>query len=299
MAKSDIFEVRAVGHRTRLHEDVYHRVLTTSWPVFFLLIVGAFITANAIFATLYLLQPGSIAGARPGSFPDAFFFSVQTMGTIGYGVFAPATAYAQVIVTFEAVTGLIGVALATGVTFAKFARPTARIVFSARAVIGQRNGKPCLMFRMANARMNTIVEASLKVLVLLDVVTSEGERMRVPTPLKLVRDENPFFRLSWTAIHEIDEKSPFHGEGALERLRERNSIIMLVLSGLDETIAQTVHARQAYTPDEVVAGARFADIISVEADGTRVIDYTKFHDVLMEADGSVVHFSEDGERSAT
>jgi inward rectifier potassium channel len=279
--KGDLFSVRAVGLRTAVHEDLYHRVLTMPWAAFFALVALAFGLANTLFATLYVLQPGSITGSN-GSFGDAFFFSVQTMGTIGYGVFSPATFYAQVIVTLEALTGLLGLAIATGITFAKFARPSARVMFTSRAVIGARNGKPCLMFRMANARHNTIVEASLKVLVLIDTVTTEGERLRVPTPLPLVRSDNAFFRLSWTAIHEIDEKSPFHGPDAKERLAARNALVLLTLSGLDETIAQSVHARYTYELDDIVWGARFSDIISVESDGTRVIDYAKFHDLVEE-----------------
>jgi inward rectifier potassium channel len=276
-----LFAVRAVGLRTGLHEDLYHRVLTMPWSAFFGMVALAFGLANALFATLYILQPGSIAGSD-GSFGDAFFFSVQTMGTIGYGVFSPATTYAQFIVTLEALTGLVGLAIATGITFAKFARPSARVMFTSRAVIGPRNGKPCLLFRMANARHNTIVEASLKVLVLIDTVTAEGERLRIPTPLPLVRSENAFFRLSWTAIHEIDEKSPFYGPDAKARLTDKNALVLLTLSGLDETIAQAVHARYTYGLDEIVWGARFADIISVDPDGTRVIDYSKFHDVVEE-----------------
>jgi inward rectifier potassium channel len=281
LKKGDLFAVRAVGLRTAMHEDLYHRVLTMPWSAFFAMVALAFVLANTVFATLYVLQPGSIAGSN-GSFGDAFFFSVQTMGTIGYGVFSPATFYAQVIVTLEALTGLLGLAIATGITFAKFARPSARVMFTSRAVIGKRNGQPCLMFRMANARHNTIVEASLKVLVLIDTVTTEGERLRVPTVLPLLRSDNAFFRLSWTAIHVIDEASPFFGPDAKARLAERNALVLLTLSGLDETIAQAVHARYTYELDDLVWGARFSDIISVEPDGTRVIDYSKFHDVVEE-----------------
>ncbi|MBL8741276.1 MAG: hypothetical protein JNK04_09285 [Myxococcales bacterium] len=278
--KGEIFRVRTTGLRTALHEDIYHRVLTMPWSLFFCLAVLSFLLENSVFALLYLGQPGSIAGAREGSFFDAFFFSVQTLGTIGYGVLSPATSYAQVVVTLEALTGMLTLAIVMGLTFAKFARPSSRVIFTEKAVIAPRDGVPHLMFRMANARHNNIAEASLRVLLLADVVTREGERTRVPTPLPLVRDTNAFFRLSWTAMHRIDPDSPFHGADAIDRLRERNALVLLTISGLDETMAQTVHARYAYRLDEIVINARFADIISLDADETRLIDYSKFHELV-------------------
>ncbi len=287
LRSGDLIKVRVLGHSTPLHEDLYHRVLVMRWPWFFACAALLFLGENALFAGLYLLQPGCIAGAEPGSFADAFFFSVQTLGTIGYGVFSPRTAYAQLVVTLEALSGMLSLAIATGLTFAKFSRPTARLLFTSRAVIGTRNGKRCLMFRMANARHNTITEASLRAMVLVDEVTAEGERLRVPVRLALVRDTHHFFRLTWTASHEIDEASPFFGPDALERLRARHALIMLSLSGLDDTLSQTVQARYMYDVDDVVVGARFADVLTLAPDGTRVLDYGAFHDVVMEADGRV------------
>jgi inward rectifier potassium channel len=278
--RGELFPVRAVGLKTALHEDIYHRVLTMPWSLFFSLAVVAFLLENGIFAVVYSAQPGSIAGARDGSFFDAFFFSVQTLGTIGYGVLAPATLYAQVVVTIEALTGMLTLAIVTGLTFAKFARPSSRVLFTDKAVIAPRDGSLYLMFRMANARHNTVAEASLRVLLLSDVVTEEGERTRVPIPIPLVRDTNAFFRISWTAMHRIDENSPFYGPDAIARLRERSSLLLLSISGLDETMGQTVHARYAYRLDEIVLNARFADIITVDADDTRVIDYSKFHELV-------------------
>lgn len=275
-----MFPVRAKGLKTALLDDIYHRVLTMRWALFFALAALAFLLENGIFALLYLAQAGSIAGARPGSFFDAFFFSVQTLGTIGYGVLAPVTSYAQVVVTVEALTGMLTLAIATGLTFAKFARPSSRVIFTENAVIAPRDGVQHLMFRLANARHNTVAEASLKVLLLRDVVTREGERTRVPQPVPLVRDTNAFFRLSWTAMHRIDENSPFYGPDAIERLREQNALLLLIMSGVDETMAQTVHARHAYRPSEIVMNAHFADIITTEADETRVIDYTRFHELV-------------------
>lgn len=283
-SRTDLFDVRTVGLSTAFHEDLYHRVLKMPWWLFFALTALGFVTENGLFAGLYLLEPNSIAGARSGSFWDAFFFSVQTLGTIGFGVFSPATTYAHVVVTVESLAGLLGFAIVTGLTYAKFARPSSRVRFTSRIVLGTRDGQRYLMFRMANARHNTIVEASLRVLLLLDTLTKEGERLRVPVPLKLVREQNPFFRLSWTASHLVDESSPFYGPDALSNLRNKNALVMLTLSGLDETIAQTIHARHSYDLDDLVVGARFADILTVEADGTRVIDYTQMDELVLEQD---------------
>src|SRR5260221_11624746 len=144
--------LRTVGRKWAPHEDLYHTVLTSSWWLFVLLVAVAFLSANALFACAYVMQPGSISNVRPGSFEDAFFFSVQTMATIGYGGMAPATFFGHVMVTFEAIIAMLGVAVVTGITFSKFSRPTARVLFSEKAVIGPRNGVSHLMFRMANWR---------------------------------------------------------------------------------------------------------------------------------------------------
>ncbi|MFO0546827.1 MAG: ion channel [Polyangiaceae bacterium] len=295
--RRDAFPIRTIGLGASFREDFFHRVLEASWLTFFAGVAGGFVVVNAFFAALYLLQPGSIANARTGSFADAFFFSVQTMGTIGYGVLAPATVYAQVVVSVEALTQLLVFAVVAGMTYAKFAMPRARVMFSAKMVIGRREGARHLMFRMANARHNTIVEASLKAVLLLDTVTREGESIRVPHPIVLVRDTNAFFRLSWTASHVIDEKSPFFGENAIEELARRNPLLLLSLTGLDETITQAVHARHFYSFDDLVVGARFADIISTDADKkTRIIDYTKFDDVVLE---SSIPSTREGSRGAS
>ena len=240
----------------------------------------ALLGANAVFAIPYWLAEGSVANARPGSYEDAFFFSVQTMATIGYGGMAPATRLAHVVVTIESVVGILSTALITGATFAKFARPTARVLFCEKAVVSPRAGVPHLMFRMANFRHNQIVEAQLRVMLLVDEITPEGDRIRRPHELKLVRDRTALFFLSFQAMHLIDETSPFFGPAAIERLKGQGGALMLTLNGLDETIGQSVHARCQYALDDIVWNARFADVISVDPDGTREIDYTKFHEVI-------------------
>jgi inward rectifier potassium channel len=270
-------QIRAKGQHRAPYEDIYHWILTRTWPQFFGTVGLAFLFINTLFATLYLLEPGSIANARPGSFEDMFFFSVQTLATIGYGGMSPATRYGHVIVTLEALTGIVSVALMTGITFAKFSRPTARILFSEKMVIGPRNGVPHLMFRMANWRHNQVVEAQLRLILLLTEVTQEGETLRRPTEVPLVRDKNPMFALTWMAMHRIDESSPF---ADLEKLRTQGADLFLTITGYDETIMQNIHARYTYKLDDIVVNARFADIITVHPDGYRELDYTRFHEII-------------------
>jgi inward rectifier potassium channel len=267
------------GQDTRFYEDLYHNLLVCPWWQFFALIAVLFLVLNTLFAILYIAEPGSITGAREGSFEDAFFFSVQTFATIGYGAMSPATFYAHCVVTLEALLGLLSVALMTGLTFSKFARPTARILFSDKVAISTFNGVPTVMFRMANWRGNFLVEATLRVAVLVDETTAEGHIIRRPVEIPLVRDRNAVFFLSWTAMHAIDEKSPFAGDDALAVLRSKNAQIMLSLNGIDETAGAQIHARRMYEIDAVVQNARFVDVITRTEDGTRVIDYAKFHDV--------------------
>jgi len=265
------------------YEDAYHWILTRSWPRFFATVTVVFVLLNAAFAGVYSLQPGAIRNAN--GFADRFFFSVQTLGTIGFGGMVPATYLANVVVTIEALVGLLFTALVTGLTFARFARPTARIMFSDKAVIGPRDGVPHLMFRMANYRRNRVAEATLHALLLVAEKTAEGDVLRRPHPLPLVLGTNYLFSHSWTAMHRIDESSPFFGDGAMERLRSGGVEIYLTLTGVDETLAQTIHARARYTLDDVVPNARFADILRVKPDGTRVVDYERFHDVILDDRG--------------
>jgi inward rectifier potassium channel len=271
--------IRAVGRPWEPQKDIYHFLLRRSWAGFFVMVALGFLAANALFATLYVAQSGGILNARPGSFEDAFFFSVQTLATIGYGTMAPATRYAHVVVTIEALVGIVSVALVTGITFSKFSRPTARIVFSDRLVVTVRDGIPHLMFRLANWRSNQVLEAQLRLVLLVTEKTMEGETLRRPHELTLVRDRNPLFSLTWLAMHRIDESSPLHGPDVLERLRAQNAQIFVTLYGVDETVGQDIHARHRYELADIVWGGRFRDLIVDLPDGGRQLDYRVFHDI--------------------
>jgi len=273
------FKIALLGASYSSWRDPYHLLLTISWPGFLALIVLLYLASNAVFALAYLVGGDCIENARPGSFLDAFFFSVQTMATIGYGKMAPGTIYAHALVTLEALVGLLVISMATGLMFARFSRPTARVIFSRVAVIASNEGVPTLMFRAANQRHNLILEAQMRVYLLQDEVTGEGHYMRRFYDLKLVRSQTPAFALSWTAMHPIDQTSPLYGATA-ESLAQVNATISITLTGLDETVSQTVNARYTFSIRDLLWDMRFVDIFYITPDGQRSIDYTRFHDVI-------------------
>jgi len=257
--------------------DFYHGVLTASWPLFFLELLAAFIVVNLFFAMLYVTDPHGIASARPGSFTDAFFFSVQTLGTLGYGVMAPKTLYTNLLVTLESFTGILTIALFTGIIFARFSRPQARVVFSNVAVVTPFDGVPTLMFRAANQRGNSILDAEVHVSLAGEHTTSEGVEMRRFQELTLVRPRNPLFALSWTVMHALDETSPLFGLGLAEMI-ERELELIVMLSGTDETINDRIYARHSYVAEEILWVRRFVDVVSVTSAGQRMVDLHHFHD---------------------
>jgi inward rectifier potassium channel len=259
--------------------DPYHLLLTVSWSKFFTLIGLLYLLSNAIFACAYLLGGNCIEHARSGSFLDAFFFSVQTMATIGYGNLAPRTLYAHGLVTIEALVGLLGISMATGLMFSRFSRPTAKVLFSRIAVIAPHEGLPTLMFRAANVRPNQILEAQIRMHLLKDEITAEGRHIRRICDLKLLRSRTPAFSFSWQVMHPIDENSPLFGE-TLESLADGEATILITLTGIDETVSQTVHARHSFNASQLLWNMHFVDIISVTPQGQRVMDYTRFHEVV-------------------
>jgi len=269
-----------VGIASRRRSDAYHALLTTPWPLLIAELALGFAAANVLFACAYLLLGNGIANARPGSFADAFFFSVQTMATIGYGSMAPQTLAANVVVAVEAFTGVLGFAMLTGLTFAKFAHPTARVLFSQLAVVTARDGVQSLMFRMANERGRTaIVEAQAHVVLARDETTAEGERVRRFHDLDLFRRQNAIFSLTWTVVHPITPTSPLYGATAAS-LAAADGVVVVSVTGFDEAFAQTVHARHSYDAGNVVWNARLADILTVSPSGERHIDYSRFHDIV-------------------
>ena len=258
-------------------EDLYHFLVTSSWPALIGLIAAGFAVGNLVFAFGYYLD-GGIENARPGSFTDAFFFSVQTMATIGYGKMVPISMFTNILVSIEALSGLVALALMTGLVFAKFSRPTARVRFSRYVVIGPRDGVISLMIRMANQRADRIVEANIHAVFARQEITAEGESIRRFYDLGMTRNVSSLFVLSWTAVHRIVPGSPLFGE-TRESIADCQPQIIVSITGLDEVFSQTIHARHAFGLDEIIWGARFADVLVTHPDGSQSVDYTHFDDV--------------------
>jgi inward rectifier potassium channel len=257
--------------------DLYVFVLTAPWRVLFLLILLIYLSSNALFALVYVLD-GGIENARPGSYRDAYFFSVQTMATIGYGKMVPESTLSNIVVTLEALFGLVMLAFATGLMFAKFSQPRARVIFSRNVIVAMRDGSRSLMLRLANERATGLVEATLRLVLLRDEITLEGESIRRFHTLPLTRSTTSVFALSWTAIHPIDEHSPLYGV-TREELVAAGALLVASLVGLEEATGQTVHVRHTWTADQVLADHKFVDIFSTRPDGRRTVDYELFHDV--------------------
>jgi inward rectifier potassium channel len=273
------FQVDGMGAWYFHWRDPYHLLLTLPWLGFLSTIALVYVFVSACFAGLYLLEPNSIANARPHSFVDAFFFSVQTLATIGYGVMNPQTVYANIVVTIEAMSGLIGIAVMTGLAFARFSRPTARVLFSQPMIVMPYNQVPTLMFRTANQRKNQILEAQVQVYLMRDEVSLEGQTMRRFYDLKLLRRQTPTFTLSWTIMHPIDRDSPLY-EITPELLLQTRTTIVVSISGMDETVMQSIHARHTYTPQDIRWNQRLVDIFYDTANGNRYLDYSCFHETL-------------------
>lgn len=270
--------VHRLGMKRHFWSDLYHFFLKISWFRFTLITCGAFLAVNALFALLYLQGGNVIENARPGSFEDVFFFSVQTIATIGYGKMAPFGLYANSIVTLEVLTGLVSLTLMTGLILAKFARPSARILFSRTAVITPYEGVPSLMFRMANERSNRVVQAQLQLSLLKNEITKDGLFLRRFHDMKLVRSQTPIFGLSWLAIHPIDKDSPLYNQDH-KALLEQEAEIVASFTGTDDTFLQSIHKQHSYIPDEIIRDAQFEDVFSFHSDGSRKIDFNKFHQV--------------------
>jgi inward rectifier potassium channel len=264
----------AEGLERNVWSDLYFNAMTVSWPRFVATLAVAFVALNFVFAAVYYLGEAPIANAREGSLADLFFFSVETTSTVGYGDMHPQTIYGHVVATAENFTGLLLLAVMTGLVFARFSRPRARIIFAKYPVVTKHNGMTTLIFRMANARSNFITEATAKLWVLRPTVTEEGKRLIGFEQMRLLRSENPTFALSWTLFHPLDEQSPLIGQDEDTLAASQMNFVVSVV-GFDEASGQVVRARDVFAAQDVRFGHEYVDFVWIDEQGMRHIDYAK------------------------
>ncbi len=276
----DTFKINKTGQKKIKMGDLYIRLISASWANLLQSIIVIYLCLNILFALAYLVIGNNIENARTHSLTDAFFFSVQTFSTIGYGKMAPIGIYANTIVTIEVLTGFIFFSVITGLIFSKFSRPTARVLFSNVAVICPYNGKPHFMIRLANERNNRIIDANIHAVMLCKEQTHDGHFMRRFYDLHLTRNRVPLLQLTWTLMHLIDENSPLW-EMTQEKLQEQDIEILVSLVGIDETFSQTIHARWSYISSDIKYNAVYVDVIKQQNINNGIdIDYTHFHETV-------------------
>jgi len=271
-------EIITKGIARAVFQDLYFYFMTVSWPQLFATFALFFLSFDLFFGLLYHLVPGCIANLNPPGFAGAFFFSVETLATVGYGDMHPVNFYGHTIAMFEIFVGLMSLALITGIMFARFSRPKARFLFAHNAVVRPIDGKRTLMFRAANERQNVVQEATARLRLLRDEVTVEGYRLRRVTDLPLLRSEHPAFVLGWNLMHVIDESSPLYGQTP-ESLAQATAVFILSVSGTDDTTGHALMARAEYPSTAIIWNATFRDLLEQSMDGVLIMDYRKFHDV--------------------
>ncbi|MDR3096126.1 MAG: Inward rectifier potassium channel [Paraburkholderia sp.] len=271
-------KILVYGMPVQTWRDFYHFALTMRWLTFFASLAGLFLLLNGFFACLYQLGTAPIANQFPHGFLGAFFFSVETLATVGYGDMHPQTVYAHMVATLEIFVGMSGVALATGLVFARFSRPRAKILFANQVVVHPIEGRMTLMARAANARQNVIAEAQAKLRLIRVETSSDGYTARRIYDLKLVRSEHPLFTLGWNLMHVIDESSPLFGATA-ESLSRQSAALHVVIEGSDESTAQTMQARYIWSDAQIRWSYRYVDLMS-DVNGVSVMDYRHFHEVV-------------------
>lgn len=276
----ETFRVELRNFKESPWQDLYHNWLTLSWPKSFLLFVLLFLVLNLFFATLFwILGEGALTNTS-GSFIDCFFFSVQTLGTIGYGSMAPLSFAANVIVVLEAALGMVTIALLSGLFFAKFSQARARIRFTEKMLITKHNSKPSLQFRMANERVNRIVDAKVTMTLLKPEISPEGMRMRKAYELDLELSHAPMFAMSFTAMHDLS--SGLLKDIKLNQMCDEGYEFYVTIVGTDGTFGQTIYSTKIYTALDVIDRAQWAQIGEITPDGRRIVDLEKFDELIPE-----------------
>jgi inward rectifier potassium channel len=253
--------------------DPYHLAVALTWPQFLAALLALYLSVNVVFTILFWLVPGSVANARPDSFSDAFFFSIETLATVGYGKMYPATLLGHMVASIEIVCGLAFTAVLTGLTFVRFSRPRAKLIFAANPVVAMHNGKPTLMVRIGNGRAAVLADARAQLNVLLTETTTEGKVFHRAQELQLERAHIPIFPLFWTLMHVLDERSPLNGYDAARAVKA-NAQVFVAIEARDPTLATTVHDIRNYPAEDVRFGMRYTEAVTTARDGTPVLDLT-------------------------
>ena len=274
-------EIIAEGLDLNFWADISHRCMTASWPSFIAGAALVFLVFNAVFAVFYWIGDQPISNVPGGAYIDYLYFSIETLSTAGYGDMHPQTHYGHFIATVELFTGIFSMSLMTGLIFARFSRPNARLLFANNPVISTHEGSPTLMVRLANERQDIIANATARLWMFKNIVTAEGHSFRRFYELPLLRNESPALALSWTLHHVVDENSPLFGLSP-EDLEAAQISFVVVVSGYDVVAAQTVHARKSYEHPDIRFGHRYVDVLAVSEDGQVRIDYGRFHDTFEE-----------------
>ena len=274
-------EIITEGLHLNFWADISHRCMTASWPAFIGGAALVFIAFNAVFAAFYWIGNQPISNVPGGAYIDYLYFSIETLSTAGYGDMHPHTHYGHLIATVELFTGIFSMSLMTGLIFARFSRPNARLLFADNPVISSHEGVPTLMVRLANERHNIISNASARLWLFRNGVSVEGQSFRRFYELPLSRNESPALALSWTLYHALDEESPLYGLSADDLEASRASLVVVV-SGYDVIAAQAVHAQKSYNHPDIRFGHRYADILGTSEDGRLRIDYGRFHETFEE-----------------
>jgi inward rectifier potassium channel len=254
--------------------DPYHLAIALTWPQFLVSLLVFYLSVNLVFATLFWLAPGSVAQARPGSFLDDFFFSIETVATVGYGDMYPATFYGHLIASVEIVCGLAFTAILTGLTFVRFSRPRARLIFAANPVVAMHRGNPTLMVRIGNARTAVLADAAARLNLLVCETGAGGEVFHRAQELRLERAHLPIFPLFWTLMHVVDDRSPLHGYDTARAI-EADAQVFVTIEAHDPTLATTVRDLHNYSAKEIRFGMRYCDAVSTASDGTPVLDLAR------------------------
>jgi inward rectifier potassium channel len=268
------FDLHKTGVARYEFNDPYHLAVSLSWPAFVIGAFGCLIAINVVFATLYTLEPGAVQNLPKGDVLRAFFFSLETLATVGYGEMAPASVYGHLVAAIEIVLGMAFTAILTGILFVRFSKPKPRILFADKAVVAVHNGRQTLMVRIANGRLTMLTHATARLAVLVVEVSDEGQAFRRVHDLQLTRSDLPIFPLTWTLMHTIDEASPLFGLGAkdLEAIEAR---VFLAVEARDSALGAQVQDLGAFEHHQVMFGMRYSDAVSIDEAGRTTADLSR------------------------